>query len=75
MVFAESPSVNMIVQSLDSEVPALLASDSLFTLTFLLTLSEIQFENSLKLSILTVMNTVNSSMFQLTKFEFYSLSF
>ncbi len=48
---------------------------SLFTLTLLLTLSEIQFENSLKLSILTVMNTVNSSMFELSNFEFYSLSF
>ena len=48
---------------------------SLFILTLLLTLSEIQFENSFKLSILTVMNTVNSSMFELSNFDFYSLSF
>ena len=48
---------------------------SLFILTLLLTLSEIQFENSLKLSILTIMNTVNSSMFELSNFDFNSLSF
>ena len=48
---------------------------SLFILTLLLTLSEIQFENSFKLSILTVMNTVNSSMFELSNFDFYNLSF
>ena len=48
---------------------------SLFILTLLLTLSEIQFENSLKLSILTVMNTVNSSMFELSNFDFYNLTF
>ena len=39
------------------------------------TLSDIQFENSLTLAILTIMNTVNSSMFQLSNFDFYSLSF
>ena len=48
---------------------------SLSTLTLLLTLSDIQFENSFKLSILTIMNTVNSSMFQLSNFDFYNLSF
>ena len=48
---------------------------SLFILTLLLTLSEIQFENSFKLSILTIMNTVNSSMFELSNFDFYNLSF
>ena len=48
---------------------------SLFLLTLLLTLSDIQFENSLTLAILTIMNTVNSSMFQLSNFDFYSLSF
>ena len=48
---------------------------SLSLLTLLLTLSNIQFENSFKLSILTVMNTVNSSMFQLSNFDFYNLSF
>ena len=48
---------------------------SLFLLTLLLTLSDIQFENSLTLAILTIMNTVNSSMFQLSNLDFYNLSF
>ncbi len=48
---------------------------SLSFLTLFLTLSDIQFENSFKLSILTIMNTVNSSMFQLSNFDFYNLSF
>ncbi len=48
---------------------------SLSLLTLLLTLSDIQFENSFKLSILTIMNTVNSTMFQLPNFDFYNLSF
>ena len=48
---------------------------SLSMLTLFLTLSDIQFENSFKLSILTIMNTVNSSMFELGNFDFYSLSF
>ena len=48
---------------------------SLSLLTLILTLSDIQFENSFKLSILTIMNTVNSSMFELANFDFYSLSF
>ena len=48
---------------------------SLSLLTLLLTLSEVQFENSFKLSILTIMNTVNSSMFNLMNFDFYRLSF
>ena len=48
---------------------------SLSLLTLLLTLSDIQFENSFKLSILTIMNTVNSSMFELSNFDFYNLSF
>ena len=47
---------------------------SLFILTLLLTLSEINFEQSFKLSILTIMNTVNSSMFELSNFDFYNLS-
>ena len=47
---------------------------SLFILTLLLTLSEINFEQSFKLSILTIMNTVNSSMFELSNFDFYKLS-
>jgi trk system potassium uptake protein len=48
---------------------------SLFILTFLLTLSGIDFESSFKLSILTIMNTVNSSMFGLSDFSFYDLHF
>ncbi len=44
-------------------------------LTLFLTLSDIKFENSFKLSILTIMNTVNSSMFDLENFDFYNLSF
>ncbi len=48
---------------------------SLSILTLILTLSDIQFENSFKLSVLTIMNTVNSSMFELANFDFYNLSF
>jgi len=48
---------------------------SLLFLTFLLTLSGIEFENSFKLSILTLMNTVNSSMYSLSNFSFYELHF
>ncbi|MDA7831214.1 TrkH family potassium uptake protein [Candidatus Pelagibacter sp.] len=48
---------------------------SLLILTFLLTLSGINFESSFKLSILTIMNTVNSSIFGLSDFSFYDLHF
>jgi len=48
---------------------------SLFFLAFLLTLSGIDFETSFKLSILTLMNTVNSSMYGLADFNFYSMHF
>jgi len=48
---------------------------SLLFLSFLLTLSGIGFENSFKLSILTLMNTVNSSMYGLAGFNFYDLHF
>jgi len=48
---------------------------SLLLLVFLLTLSGIDFENSFKLSILTLMNTVNSSMYGLVDFSFYDLHF
>ena len=48
---------------------------SLLFLSFLLTLSGIDFEKSFKLSILTLMNTVNSSMFGLADFSFYDLHF
>ena len=48
---------------------------SLLFLTFLLTISGIDFESSFKLSILTLMNTVNSSMYGLGDFSFYDLQF
>ena len=48
---------------------------SLLFLTFLLTLSGIDFENSFKLAILTLMNTVNSSMYGLGDFSFFDLHF
>jgi len=48
---------------------------SLFILTSLLTLNGINFESSFKLSILTLMNTVNSSIYGLSEFNFNNLHF
>ncbi len=48
---------------------------SIFILTSLLSLSDINFENSFKLSILTLMNTVNSSIYGLAGFDFNNLHF
>ena len=48
---------------------------SLLFLISLLTLTGIEFENSFKISILTLMNTVNSSMYGLDNFNFYELHF
>ena len=48
---------------------------SLLFLSYLLTISGIDFEKSFKLSILTLMNTVNSSMFGLEEFNFHDLHF
>ncbi|MBD1135427.1 TrkH family potassium uptake protein [Pelagibacterales bacterium SAG-MED47] len=48
---------------------------SLFILISLLTLSGINFENSFKLSVLTLMNTVNSSIYGLADFNFTNLHF
>ena len=48
---------------------------SLFTLTVLLTLSSIDFESAFKLSILTIMNTVNSTAYGLSGFDFYNLNY
>ena len=48
---------------------------TLLFLTCLLTLSGIEFESSFKLSILTLMNTVNSSMYGIADFSFYDLHF
>ena len=47
---------------------------SLFSITLLLTASEIEFEKAFKLGILTIMNTVNSSMYGVADFDFYNLS-
>ncbi len=48
---------------------------SLFILTILLSLGQIDFETSFKLSILTIMNTVNSSSYGLSYFDFYNLNY
>ena len=48
---------------------------SLIILTSLLSLSGIDFESSFKLSILTLMNTVNSSIYGLEEFDFSNLYF
>ena len=48
---------------------------SLFTLTSILSLSGINFENSFKLGILTLMNTVNSSAYGVAEFDFQNLHF
>ena len=48
---------------------------SLIILNTLLTLSGVNFEHSFKLSVLTLMNTVNSSMYGLEDFNFRDLHF
>ena len=48
---------------------------SLLILTILLSLSQIDFESSIKLAILTLMNTVNSTAYGLADFEFYNLHY
>jgi len=48
---------------------------SLFVLSSLLSFSGIEFENSFKLSILTLMNTVNSSIYGLNEFNFSNLHY
>ena len=48
---------------------------SLMILTSILSLGGITFENSFKLSILTLMNTVNSSIYGLNEFSFNNLHF
>ena len=47
---------------------------SLFTITLLLTISEIDLEKAFKIGILTIMNTVNSPMYGVSEFDFYNLS-
>ena len=48
---------------------------SLFVLTSLLSLSNINFESSFKLAVLTLMNTVNSSAYGLSDFNFNDMQF
>ncbi len=48
---------------------------SLFVLTSLITLSGIDFEKCLKISILTLMNTVNSSGYGIDEFNFQNIHF
>ena len=48
---------------------------SLFVLTTLLSLASIDFESAFKLSILTIMNTVNSTSYGLSEFDFYNLHY
>tara|TARA_B100001057_G_scaffold61978_1_gene55317 strand:+ start:4444 stop:5850 length:1407 start_codon:yes stop_codon:yes gene_type:complete len=48
---------------------------SLLTLTCFLTLNGISFESSFKLSILTLMNTVNSQAYGIAEFDFNNLHF
>ena len=45
------------------------------TLTILLSLGNIDFEYSFKLAVLTLMNTVNSSAYGISDFDFQSLHF
>ncbi len=48
---------------------------SLFTITSLLSIFGVNFEESFKLGILTLMNTVNSSMYDLNNFDFLELNY
>ena len=47
---------------------------SLFIVSSLLSIFNINFEDSFKLAILTLMNTVNSSMYGLSNFDFFHLN-
>ncbi len=47
---------------------------SLFLITILLTVSNLDFEESFKLGILTLMNTVNSEMYNLANIDFYNFN-
>ncbi len=47
---------------------------SLFTISSLLAISNINIDQAFKLGILTLMNTVNSSMFELNDFNFFNLN-
>ncbi len=47
---------------------------SLFIISILLTVSYLDFETSFKLGILTIMNTVNSEMYDLANLDFYNFN-
>ncbi|GIR49801.1 MAG: Trk system potassium transporter TrkH [Burkholderiaceae bacterium] len=47
---------------------------SLFLISILLTISNLDFETSFKLGILTIMNTVNSEMYDLANLDFYNFN-
>ncbi len=47
---------------------------SLFLISILLTISNLDFESSFKLGILTIMNTVNSEMYNLANINFYDFN-
>ena len=47
---------------------------SLFLISVLLTISNLDFESSFKLGILTIMNTVNSEMYSLANLDFYNFN-
>ena len=47
---------------------------SLFLISILLTISDLDFESSFKLGILTIMNTVNSEMYNLADLDFYNFN-
>ncbi len=47
---------------------------SLFLISILLTISNLDFETSFKLGILTIMNTVNSEMYNLGNLDFYNFN-
>ncbi len=47
---------------------------SLFAISILLTISNLNFETSFKLGILTIMNTVNSEMYSLNDLNFYNFN-
>ena len=47
---------------------------SLFLISILLTVSNLDFESSFKLGILTIMNTVNSEMYNLADLDFYNFN-
>ena len=75
MILLEN-SLRIICSKNDLAKPKLwLGVNIVFSLTILLSLSNIEFENSFKLAILTLMNTVNSSAYGIVDFDFQNLHF